>query len=156
MDDERARWIEFTTPEGRTNRMRVDQIGMVTRGSGGDTGVIHTSLGELVRVLNVTHVLKQWRHRLLFVVSRRATNHHRYLRRAFADVDWADVIFDRRRRDRRQQPSPCAVDRRAAGRRTRPDIDERVRTFGWAIVRLGHDVGIDRPRPSRAPADGPA
>jgi hypothetical protein len=156
MDDEHARWIEFTTPEGRTSRMRVDQIGMVTRESGGDTGVIHTSLGELIRVLDVTHVLKQWRHRLLFVVSRRATNHHRYLRRAFADVDWADVIFDRRRRDRRQQQSPCAVDRRTAGRRIRPDIDERIHTFGWAIVRLSHDVGVDRPRPSPTPADGPA
>jgi hypothetical protein len=154
MDDESARWIEFTTPEGRSRRMRVDQIGMVTRGSGGDTGVIHTSLGELVRVLNVTHVLKQWRHRLLFVVSRRATNHHRYLRRAFADVDWADVIFDRRRRDRRQQQSPwVVVDRRIAGRRSRPDIDERIRTFGWAMVRLSH---VDQPRPVPPPADGPA
>jgi hypothetical protein len=28
------------------------------------------------------------------------------------------------------------VDRRTRGRRTRPDIDERVRTFGWAIVRV--------------------
>jgi hypothetical protein len=156
MDDQSARWIEFMTPEGRTSRMRVDQIGMVTRTSGDDTGVIHTSLGELIRVLNVTHVLKQWRHRLLFVVSRRATNHHRYLRRAFADVDWADVIFDRRRRDRRQQQRPCTVDRRSVGRRARPDIDERIRTFGWAIVRLGHDAGVDQPRPWPTPADGPA
>jgi hypothetical protein len=156
MDDESARWIEFTTPEGRTSRMRVDQIGMVTRESGGDTGVIHTSLGELVRVLNVTHVLKQWRHRLLFVVSRRATNHHRYLRRAFADVDWAEVIFDRRRRDRREHQSPSTVDRRVDGRRTRPDIDERIRTFGWAIVRLSHDARVDQPRRSPTPADRPA
>ena len=38
--------------------MRVDQIGMVTRVAGGDdAGVIQTSLGELIRVLNVTHVL---------------------------------------------------------------------------------------------------
>jgi hypothetical protein len=28
------------------------------------------------------------------------------------------------------------IDRRAAGRRVRPDIDERVRTFGWAVVRV--------------------
>jgi hypothetical protein len=59
MDDPAAQWIEFTTQDGRTSRMRVDQIGMVTRVNGGDAGVIHTSLGELIRVLNVTHVLKQ-------------------------------------------------------------------------------------------------
>ena len=61
---------------------------------------------------------------------------HGYLRRAFADVDWAEVIVDRRRSERRQQPCPWIVDRRTTGRRTRPDIDERVRTYGWAIVRL--------------------
>jgi hypothetical protein len=135
MDDPAAQWIEFTTQDGRTSRMRVDQIGMVTRVNGGDAGVIHTSLGELIRVLNVTHVLKQWRHRLLFVVSRRAASYHGYLKRAFADVDWAEVIFDRRTSARRQQQSPWTVDRRTSRRRTRPDIDERVRTFGWAIVR---------------------
>jgi hypothetical protein len=156
MDDENTRWIEFTTPDGRTSRMRVDQIGMVTRANGDDTGVIRTSLGELIRVLNVTHVLKQWRHRLLFVVSRRATNHHRYLRRAFADVDWAEVIFDRRRRERRQQQCPWMVDRRTTGRRTRPEVDERVRTFGWAIVRLRQEVTATPPRPAPAPRDAPA
>jgi len=104
--------------------------------NGGDAGVIHTSLGELIRVLNVTHVLRQWRHRLLFVVSRRAANYHSYLKRAFADVDWAEVIFDRRTSERRRQQSPWMVDRRTSGRRTRHDIDERVRTFGWAIVRV--------------------
>jgi len=136
MDDPAARWIEFTTHDGHTNRVRVDQIGMVARVDGGDAGVIHTSLGELIRVLNVTHVLKQWRHRLLFVVSPRAVSHHSYLKRAFADVDWAEVIFDRRTAERRQQQSPWTVDRRGAARRARPDIDERVRTFGWAVVRV--------------------
>jgi len=28
------------------------------------------------------------------------------------------------------------VDRRDGGRRARPDVDERLRTFGWAIVRV--------------------
>ena len=136
MDDPAARWIECTTQDGGTRRVRVDQIGMVARVDSGDVGVIHTSLGELIRVLNVTHVLKQWRHRLLFVVSRRAASYHGYLKRAFADVDWAEVIFDRRANERRQQQSPWMVDRRAAARRARPDIDERVRTFGWAVVRV--------------------
>jgi len=136
MDDPAARWIEFTTQDGQKSRMRIDQIDTVTRVNGGDAGVIHTSLGELIRVLNVTHVLRQWRHRLLFVVSRRATNYHDYLKRAFADVEWAEVIFDRRRVERRQQQVPWVVERRASGRRARADIDERVRTFGWAIVRV--------------------
>jgi hypothetical protein len=138
MDDPDARWIEFTTHDGRTGRLRVDQIGMVTRVTGlGDAGVIHTSLGELIRILNVTHVLTQWQHRLLFVVSRRASSSHSYLKHAFADVDWAEVIYDRRGGERRrQQQSPQKVDRRIGGRRSRPDIDERVRTFGWAVVRV--------------------
>jgi len=136
MDERAADWIEFTTHDGRKSRLRADNIGMVTRSSVGDTGVIHTSVGALIRVLNVTHVLKRWRHRLLFVVSRRATNHHRYLKHAFADVEWADVIFDRRQGERRQQPCQWMVDRRVGGRRTRPDVDERLRTFGWAIVRV--------------------
>ncbi|PYM93843.1 MAG: hypothetical protein DME04_09860 [Candidatus Rokuibacteriota bacterium] len=136
MDEPAADWIEFTTHDGRKSRLRADNIGMVTRSSVGDTGVIHTSVGALIRVLNVTHVLKRWRHRLLFVVSRRATNHHRYLKHAFADVEWADVIFDRRQGERRQQQCQWMVDRRVGGRRTRPDVDERLRTFGWAIVRV--------------------
>jgi hypothetical protein len=137
VDDPDVRWIEFTTHDGRTSRLRVDQIGMVARVSGGgDAGVIHTSLGELIRVPNVTHVLKQWQHRLLFVVSRRASSSHSYLTHAFADVDWAEVIYDRRGGERRQQQSPWMVDRRISGRRSRPDIDERVRTFGWAVVRV--------------------
>jgi len=136
MDDPGGRWIEFTTQDGRTSRMRVEQIDTVMRANGGDAGVIHTSLGELIRVLNVTHVLKQWRHRLLFIVSRQAVSYHGYLQRAFSDVDWAEVIFDRRRGERRQQESPWMVERRGRGRRARPDVDARVRAFGWAIVRV--------------------
>ena len=136
MDEPAADWIEFTTHDGRKSRLRADNIGMVTRSSVGDAGTIHTSVGELVRVLNVTHVLRRWRHRLLFVVSRRAVNHHRYLKHAFADVEWANVIFDRRQGERRQQQIQWMVDRRVGGRRTRPDVDERLRTFGWAIVRI--------------------
>jgi hypothetical protein len=136
MDDPGGRWIEFTTQDGRRSRMRVDQIDTVTRGNCDDAGVIHTSLGELIRVLNVTQVLKQWQHRVLFIVSRQATSYHGYLQRAFADVDWAEVIFDRRHGDRRQQESPWMVDRRVRGRRARPDVDARVRAFGWAIVRV--------------------
>lgn len=135
MDDPGGRWIEFTTQDGRTRRMRREQIDSVVRGTG-DAGVIHTSLGELIRVLNVTHVLEQWKHRLLFIVSRQAVSYHGYLQRAFCDVDWAEVIFDRRHGERRQQQSPWMVDRRGRGRRARPDVDARVRAFGWAIVRV--------------------
>src|SRR2546428_8054757 len=131
MDDPAEKWMELTTQDGGSSRLRVDQIGMVTRVNGGDGGVIHTSLGELIRVLNVTHVLRQWRHRLLFVVSRRAANYHSYLERAFADVDWAEVIFHRRAGERRQPPSPWMVDRRTRGPGTPPHSHARVRTLGW-------------------------
>src|SRR3989475_8604725 len=136
MNDPGGRWIESTPQDVRTSRLRVDRIDTVFFFNDTATTEIYTSLGELIRVLNVTHVLKQWRHRLLFVVSRRVANYHGYLKRAFADVDWAEVIFDRRTSARRQQQSPWTVDRRTSSRRTRPDIDERVRTFGWAIVRV--------------------
>ena len=56
--------------------------------------------------------------------------------RAFSDVDWAEVIIDRRHNERRQQGSPWMVDRRGRARRARPDVDARVRAFGWAIVRV--------------------
>src|SRR2546428_7488973 len=114
MDVPTARWIEFTTQDGQKSRMGIDQIDTVTRVNGGDAGVIHTSLGELIRVLNVTHVLRQWRHRLLFVVSPPAANYHSYLERAVSDVDWAEVIFDRPASERPQQPSPRMVGRRSS------------------------------------------
>src|SRR2546428_10161157 len=79
MDEPAADWIEFTTHDGRKSRLRADNIGMATRSTVGDAGIIHTSVGELIRVLNVTHVLSRWPHRLLFVVSSRAVNHHRNL-----------------------------------------------------------------------------
>src|SRR2546422_1520598 len=106
MDDPAEKWIEFTTQDGRSSRLRVDQIGMVTRANGGDAGVIHTSLGELIRVLNVAHVLRQWRHRLLFVVSPPTANYHSYLKRGVADVAWAEGIFGRRPSERRREPVP--------------------------------------------------
>ena len=136
MDDPGGRWIEFTTQDGRTSRVRVDQIDAVTRAKAGDAGVVHTSLGELIRVLNVAHVLRQWKQRLLFIVSRQAVSYHGYLQRAFSDVDWAEVILDRRHDERRRQDSPWVVDRRGRGRRSRPDVDARVRAFGWALVRV--------------------
>src|SRR2546426_12637762 len=103
MDDPAEKWIEFTTQDGRSSRLRVDQMGMVTRVNGGDAGVIHTSLGELIRVLNVTHVLRQWRHPPPFVVSRRAANYHSHLERAVSRVDRARGIFYRRGGGRRPQ-----------------------------------------------------
>ena len=45
MDDPGGRWIEFTTQDGRTSRLRVDRIDTVMRANDGDAGVIHTSLG---------------------------------------------------------------------------------------------------------------
>ena len=136
MAEPAANWIEFTTQDGRRGRVRADQIDMVSRSNGGEAGAIHTSLGELIRVLNVTNILKQWRHRLLFIVSRGKTAHHDYLRRAFADVDWAEVVFDRRHGERRQQQCQWMVDRREAGRRARRDVDERLQAFAWAVVRV--------------------
>src|SRR4029450_2747139 len=98
---------------------------------------------ELISVLNVTQVLKQWQHRVLFIVSRQATSYHGYLQRAFADVDWAEVIFDRRQGERRQQDSPWMVERPARGRR----VPAAVPPVGVGDRPVNPTLGEPRPGP---------
>jgi hypothetical protein len=90
------------------------------------TGSLYTALGELIRVLDVVHVLRQWRFRLLIVVARDAGEHFGHLERAFARVAW------RGGHDRRgPQAWPDSAERRG-----RPDVDARLRQAPWAVVGL--------------------
>ena len=70
----------------------------------------------------------------LFVVARRDPELYGYLRARFADEAGVSVVLDRRVENRRRRMLPAAAERRRADRRTRPEIDEQLRTTSLAIV----------------------
>jgi hypothetical protein len=70
----------------------------------------------------------------LFVVARRDPELYGYLRARFADEAGVSVVLDRRVEMRRRRALPAAAERRRAERRTRPEIDEQLRTTSLAIV----------------------
>jgi hypothetical protein len=125
--------IEYRSLRGERHRIPANSIDMVATRVEDRTGSLYTSLGELIRVLDVVQVLRQWRFRLMIVVARDAGDHLGYLKRAFAKVAWVEVIQDRRGgRDRRgPQARPDSAERRG-----RPDVDARLRQAPWAVVRL--------------------
>jgi hypothetical protein len=98
-----------------------------------DVGAIYTSLDEVLRVLDVVHVSKQWRRRLLIVVARDAQPHYEYLSKAFAGLDWAHVVLDRRHGERRATDRGH-LDPRHRDRRRRRDVEQRLQTAPWAIL----------------------
>src|SRR5262245_66467779 len=70
----------------------------------------------------------------LFIVARRHPELYDYLTTRFADDARVAVILDRRLAARRRRALPAAAERRRANRRTRPEIDEQLRTTSLAIV----------------------
>jgi hypothetical protein len=94
-----------------------------------------TALDDLIRIVNVTGVWRQWHKPVLVVVARDVPEHYAYLREAFGGVPWAQVVVDRRRRSRAEDERPWTiahgdpVDVEAA-REGRPWLE----TFG--VVRL--------------------
>lgn len=54
-------WIEFTTPEGTTGRLTADQVEMIIKRPDTDAGAIHTVLGEIIRIVDASRALAQWR-----------------------------------------------------------------------------------------------
>ena len=119
--------IEYRSLSGEPQRIPASRIELVATRIDDKTGLMYTSLGELIRVLDVVQVLRQWRYRLLIVVARDASEHFTYLSRAFAKVAWVEVIEDRRHTPR----PPTSTDRRG-----RPEVDRRLREAPWAVVRL--------------------
>jgi hypothetical protein len=66
--------------------------------------------------------------RHLLIISRHHPGLYDYVTKRFAGEPSVEVILDRRRgRDRRAQQHQAEVERRAADRRTRPDIDAALR-----------------------------
>ncbi|PYN18706.1 MAG: hypothetical protein DMD76_28920 [Candidatus Rokuibacteriota bacterium] len=74
--------------------------------------------------------------RELFIVARDRSDLYRYLSQTFADAENVEVIFDRRSAERRELPTPNNPDRRRRERRTRPNVDEELRTVGYAFLVL--------------------
>jgi hypothetical protein len=72
--------------------------------------------------------------RVLYIVSRENPALYNHLRTTL-ETATVEVTFDRRARQRRQRAEAPAVERRRAERR-RWDIDEKLRTVGWAEVQI--------------------
>ncbi len=70
----------------------------------------------------------------LFIVAWNRPDLWDYWKRWFAGVESVEVILDRRRGERRQVPQAFEPERRGAERRCRQDIDDELRTGGFAIV----------------------
>ena len=74
--------------------------------------------------------------RQLIVIARDQQRLFEYARRAFAGNPTVEVVLDRRRADRRRDDQPRAPERRHGDRRLTLEVDDRLRTIGWAIVRV--------------------
>ena len=73
--------------------------------------------------------------RLLFIVGQSRRALHDSLRRTFVDDDFVQVVLDRRLAERRRRRArPRKPERRRAERRAQPEIDEQLRTRGYAVV----------------------
>src|SRR5262249_6573617 len=101
----------------------------------------------------------------LFIVARRHPELYDYLTTRFADDARVAVILDRRLAARRRRPLPAAAERRRAlpaaaerrraDRRTRPEVDEQLRTTSLAVVTAPKTAPArtEAVPASRAPAD---
>jgi hypothetical protein len=74
--------------------------------------------------------------RELFIVARERSDLYRYLSQTFADAENVEVIFDRRSAERRDLTTATSPERRRRERRCRPNVDEEVRTVGYAFLVL--------------------
>jgi hypothetical protein len=83
------------------------------------------------RVASPKPVAKQ-----LIVIARDQPRLYEYARRAFAGNPTVEVVLDRRRAERRRDEESRAPERRRGDRRLTLEVDDRLRTVGWAVVRL--------------------
>lgn len=76
--------------------------------------------------------------RLLYIVARDKSDLYGYLQLAFADEPDVQVLFDRRQgRDRRQAVQPCEPERRLGDQRRQLEIEEGLRSLGYAMILPG-------------------
>lgn len=100
-------------------------------GCGGNSWVLLTSFLDEQRRRAPRSTTKQ-----LLVVARDRQKLYEYARRAFAGNPSVEVVLDRRRGERRKADRPGASDRRRGDRRLMLEVEDHLRTTGWAIVRL--------------------
>jgi hypothetical protein len=77
--------------------------------------------------------------KFLFIVARQLPRVHEHLRQQFAAEPDVEVIFDRRKAERRQREPgapPAGEEHRVVERRQNPTADEQLRIMGYAFVRL--------------------
>jgi hypothetical protein len=93
---------------------------------------------------------------LVFIVSRHRPRLRDYLQREFAGNAEVTVIVDRRLGERRLDRGSRSPDRRNANRR-QEQIDERLRSMGWAIVWRDDAITVCVPgeAATMAPGAGP-
>jgi len=87
------------------------------------------------------HIMAQ----LVFIVARERLKLHEYLQREFAGNDEVAVIADRRLGERRLRELGHGPERRQADRR-QAEVDERLRSMGWAIVWRSESTTVYVPR----------
>jgi hypothetical protein len=71
---------------------------------------------------------------VLIVVPRSRVDLYQSLKRSFADDAKAEVVLDRRFRDRRVKSAAAGRERRKTDRRRRPDIDAQLKADRWVTV----------------------
>lgn len=79
---------------------------------------------------------------LLYLVARDQQKLYAYLVRCFANETNVTIIRDRRFGDRRRRNVP-SVEQRRGERRRRPEVDERLRTLGWATITIDRSALAD-------------
>jgi hypothetical protein len=71
---------------------------------------------------------------VLIVVPRTRVDLYQSLKRSFADDAKAEVVLDRRFKDRRVKSTANERERRKSDRRRRPDIDAQLKADRWVTV----------------------
>ena len=82
---------------------------------------------------------------LVFIVSRHRPKLHEYLQQEFAGNADVAVIVDRRLGERRLREIEHGSERRQIDRR-QDEVDERLRSMGWAIVWRSASTTVYVPR----------
>jgi hypothetical protein len=74
--------------------------------------------------------------RYRFIVKRDNDRLYEYLVRALAELDEVEVILDRREEPRRRGSGPPGRERIGPERRVQTRVDDGLREFGWAFIKI--------------------
>ena len=74
--------------------------------------------------------------RYRFIVKRDNDRLYEYLVRALAELDEVEVSRDRREEPRRRGSGPPGRERIGPERRVQTRVDDGIREFGWAFIKI--------------------